>query len=178
MSTIKPPHTELLDKYYGDEAQTLFTSRVSVISSAATHAWFSGLVRSDDGSLDLDLRLHSALGGPGGGTNPEQLLAASYATCFHGALSLLARRAGIALTSLTVDSGVTLARDPVDGLYLLSADIRVDIPGLNRALAAELVRNTERFCPFTKMFRHGITHVVTLSNEPDTEMPQLGTPRI
>lgn len=159
--------TDLLDKYYGDEARALFTSRARVTSREAAHGWFSGHLRSDDGALDLDLRLHTALGGPGGGTNAEQLLAASYAACFHASLSLLATRAAVPLADLTVDSAVTLARDPMDGLYLLSADIRVHLPGIDRALAAELVRNTERLCPFAKMFRHGIAHVVAVATESD-----------
>lgn len=160
--------TDLLDKYYGDRAQALLTGRVRVIANEAERGWFSGLVRSDDGELDMNLRLHAGLGGPGGGTNPEQLLAASYAACFHGALTLLASRAGIALTDLAVDAAVTLARDPTDGLYLLSADIRVNLPGLDRNLAGELVRHTERICPYAKMFRHGIDHVVAFTTETET----------
>ncbi len=174
MSTLQSLPTDLLDKYYGEEAQALFTGRVRVTSREAAHEWFSGLVRSDDGALDLNLSLHTALGGPGGGTNAEQLLAASYAACFHGSLTLLARRAGVALTDLTVDAAVTLARDPMDGLYLLSADIRVNLPGLDRALAAELVRNTERLCPFAKMFRHGIAHVVAVATESETGVSHFG----
>jgi osmotically inducible protein OsmC len=169
MGPLQPPPTDLLDRYYGEEAQALYTGRVRVTSREAEHGWFSGLVKSDDGALDLNLNLHTGLGGPGGGTNPEQLLAASYAACFHGALTLLASRAGVVLTKLTVDAAVTLARDPMDGLYLLSADIRVNLPGLDRPLAAELVRNTERVCPFAKMFRHGIDHVVAVATEYETE---------
>jgi Ohr subfamily peroxiredoxin len=45
-----------------------------------------GRVRSSDGIIDQDLKMPPALGGPGGATNPEQLFAAAYATCFHGAL--------------------------------------------------------------------------------------------
>ena len=37
---------------------------------------------------------------------------------------------------------------------------------LDRTLAAELVRNTERICPYAKMFRQGIDHVVALAPEP------------
>jgi len=47
-------------------------------------------VKSNDGALDVNLRMPIELGGPGGGSNPEQLLAAGYAACFHGALTLLA----------------------------------------------------------------------------------------
>lgn len=165
MSPLQPPPTSLLDKYYGDEVQPLYTGRVRVTGGEAAHGRASGIVRSDDGALAADLRLPTELGGPGGGSNPEQLLAAGYAACFHGALTLLANRAGLVLTGLVVDAAVTFARDPVDGLFLLSADIRVGLPGVDRALAAELVRNTERICPYAKMFRRGIDHVVAVAFE-------------
>ncbi|QWP77260.1 Ohr family peroxiredoxin [Lysobacter sp. K5869] len=162
MSPLQPPPTHLLDKYRGEDAVALYTGRVSVRGGEAGHGRASGVVRSDDGALAVELRLPSELGGPGGGSNPEQLLAAGYAACFHGALVLLAQRAGMALSEVRVDAAVTFARDPIDGLFLLSAEIRVRLPGLDRALAAELVRNTERVCPYAKMFRQGIEHVVTV----------------
>ena len=61
-----------------------------------------------------------------------------------------------------------LARSPTRyaGLFLLSARIEVQLPGIDRAFAAELIRNTERICPYAKMFRQGIDHVVTLAAEP------------
>jgi osmotically inducible protein OsmC len=112
------------------------------------------------------------LGGPGGGSNPEQLMAASYGACFHGVLKLLAIRSGLDLADSTVDAAVTFARDPMDGLFLLSAEIRVYLPGIDRACAAELVRNAERICPYAKMFRDGIDHVVALA--PEHESPPGG----
>jgi Ohr subfamily peroxiredoxin len=174
MSPLQPLPTDLLDRYHGEEAQALHTGRVRVTWSEGAHEWFSGLIRSDDGALDVNLGLPTGFGGPGGGTNPEQLLAASYAACFQGTLTLLASRAGVVLTDLTVDAAVTIARDPMDGLYLLSADIRVSLPGLDRALAAELVRNTERICPYAKMFRHGIAHVVSVATESETGSSHFG----
>lgn len=162
MSPLQPPPTHWLDKYRGEDESALYTGRVRVSGGEAGHGRASGVARSDDGALALDLRLPSELGGPGGGSNPEQLLAAGYAACFHGALVLLAQRAGVALHDAVVDAAVTFARDPVDGLFVLSAGIRVSLPGLDRALAAELVRNTERVCPYAKMFRQGIEHVVTV----------------
>jgi len=171
MSPLQPPSTSLLDKYRGKEAQALYTGHVRVTGGEAAHGRASGVVKSDDGALEVNLRLPTELGGPGGGSNPEQLLAAGYAACFHGALALLANRAGVTLTNLTVDAAVTFARDPMDGLFLLSAVIRVSLPGLDRALAAELVRNTERICPYAKMFRHGIDHVVAVASEDEPPHP-------
>jgi osmotically inducible protein OsmC len=158
----QPPPVAMLDKYYGDGVEPLYSTTVRVTGGEAAHGRASGVARSDDGALDVQLRLPDELGGPGGGTNPEQLFAAGYAACFHGALTLLAGKAGIAIADAAVNVRVTFGRDPVDGLFLLTADLRVELPGVERAQAAELVRNTERFCPYTKMARQGITNVVAL----------------
>jgi Ohr subfamily peroxiredoxin len=165
MTPLQPPPTSMLDKYHGEDAQPLYTGRVRVTGGEAGHGRASGVAKSDDGALDVNLRLPTELGGPGGGSNPEQLLAAGYAACFHGALTLLASRSGVELKDLVVDAAVTFSRDPVDGLFLLSAEIRVSLPGLDRVLAAELVRNTERICPYAKMFRRGIDHIVSVEPE-------------
>jgi len=166
MAPLQAPPTSLLDKYIGDDSEPLYTGRVRVIGGEAAHGRASGIARSDDGALDAHLRLPVELGGSGGGTNPEQLFAASYAACFHGALTLLAARSGVALVDNVVEAAVTFARDPVDGRFLLKAEIRVSLPGIDRKMAAELVRNTERICPYAKMFRQGIEHVVALAPEP------------
>ncbi|KAG0766972.1 hypothetical protein G6F22_017728 [Rhizopus arrhizus] len=103
------------------------------------------------------------MGGTGGGTNPEQLFAAGYAACFHGALSMLAERAGLAIPDASVTATVSFGRDPVDGLYTLTANINIHLPGVARAVAEELVRNTERLCPYSKMAQDGINSVVALT---------------
>lgn len=165
MSALKPPSPAWLDKYYGQDVHALYTGRVHVTGGEAGHGRASGIARSDDGALDVHLRLPAEMGGPGGGTNPEQLLAAGYASCFHGAMTLLAMRAGLTLVDASVEVSVTFARDPVDGLFLLSAQVHADLPGIDRTTAAELIRNTERICPYAKMFRQGIEHVVALAPE-------------
>ena len=103
MSDLKPPSPAVLDKYRGDEVRPLYTGRVRVRGGETGHGRASGVVTSDDGALQLDLRLPPSLGGPGGGSNPEQLLAAGYAACFHGAMNLLASRAGLALVDACIE---------------------------------------------------------------------------
>jgi len=167
MPPLRRPPSSLLDKYHGDDAQPLYTGRVRVTGGEAAHGRASGVARSDDGALDIALRMPAELGGPGGGCNPEQLLAAAYAACFHGAINLLADRLGMVLVDTSVDVAVTFARDPVDGRFLLSADVRVALPGVDRLVAAELVRETERICPYAKLFRQGIRHAVALADDAD-----------
>jgi Ohr subfamily peroxiredoxin len=161
-TTLGPPPLTLLDKYHGQETRTLYSTTVTVTGGDAGHGRASGVARSDDGQLSVDLRLPKALSGPGGGTNPEQLFAAGYAACFHGALSLLAARAAIPIPGARVDVTVDFSRDPTDGLFVLTAHTQVHLPGVERTVAEELVRNTERFCPYTKMARQGIANVVAL----------------
>ncbi|MET0718429.1 MAG: Ohr family peroxiredoxin [Pseudoxanthomonas sp.] len=162
MRRLHRPPTSLLDKFHGDAILDLYTASVLVTGGEVAHGRASGIARSDDGELDVHLRLPSELGGEGGGTNPEQLLAAGYAACFHGALSLLAARHGLQIPDATVTASVTFGRDPIDGQFLLTSDIRVLLPGVDRAVAEELIRGTERSCPYTKLFRQGMESVVAL----------------
>jgi lipoyl-dependent peroxiredoxin len=156
MAKLIPPPTSLLDPYRGQEFEPLYVTTVKVTGGEAEHGRASGIVKSDDGALDTELRLPAALGGPGGGTNPEQLFAAAYGACFHGAVNLLAARHGVALQGSSVDVTVAFGRDPVDGRHSLTAHLVVRLPGLERTLAERLVRETERICPYTKLVREGI----------------------
>jgi lipoyl-dependent peroxiredoxin len=156
MAKLTPPPTSLLDAYRGSAFEPLYTTTVTVSGGEAEHGRASGIVTSDDGSLQMELRLPTAMGGPGGGTNPEQLFGAAYGACFHGAVNLLARRNGIAIKGSSVDVTVAFGLDPVDSRHSLTAHVVVRLPGLERSLAEKLVRETERICPYTKMVRLGI----------------------
>ena len=163
MNPLKPPPVTLLDKYRSPEFRALYAATVRVTGGEAAHGRASGIAQSDDGVLTLDLRLPTELGGSGGGTNPEQLFAAGYAASFHGAITLLAAKDQIAIGEAVVEAVVTFGRDPVDGLFILTADIRAYLPGVEKAVAEELVRNTERVCPYAKMARQGVSSVVALA---------------
>ena len=89
MSPLKPPPASLLERYRGEHFLPLYTTTVAVTGGESGHGRASGVARSDDGRLEIALRLPEELGGPGSGTNPEQLFAAAYGACFHGALHLL-----------------------------------------------------------------------------------------
>lgn len=163
MKPTRPP-LSFLDRYSGDAFQPLYTATVAVTGGEAKHGRASGTARSHDGELDLALRLPTELGGPGGGTNPEQLFAAGFAACFHGALSLLAAREHVEIPDAEVTAQVTFGRDPMDGLFTLAATVRISLPGVERRVAATLVRNTERLCPYAKMARQGIECIVYLDD--------------
>jgi Ohr subfamily peroxiredoxin len=114
-----------------------------------------GQVRSDDGILDLDVKMPPALGGPGGATNPEQLFAAAFATCFHGALRLVGRTEKVAIPdSATVEAAVGIGPD--DTSFGLVATITATIPGVDQAQADDLVAKAHQVCPYSKATRGNI----------------------
>ena len=65
-----------------------------VLYTAHTHAigGREGNGRSDDGRIDVKL---SSPGGPGNGTNPEQLFGIGYSACFMGAMKAVAPKLGV-----------------------------------------------------------------------------------
>ena len=69
-------------------------TRVLYTATATAEGGRDGHTATDDGRLDVKLSSPPELGGPaeGIGTNPEQLFAAGYSSCFHSALKLVAQR--------------------------------------------------------------------------------------
>jgi Ohr subfamily peroxiredoxin len=114
-----------------------------------------GRVRTSDGLLDVELKLPPALGGPGGATNPEQLFAAAYASCFHGALRLVARNKGVRIgDDATVEAAVDLSKDATS--FAISATLTAHLPGLEQSQADELVAAAHEVCPYSKATRGNV----------------------
>ncbi|MDJ0707312.1 MAG: organic hydroperoxide resistance protein [Leptolyngbyaceae cyanobacterium MO_188.B28] len=136
--------------------QSLYTTVVVVEPGQEGHARISGHARSSDGILDLDLAFPTELGGHGQSTNPEQLFAAGYAACFHGALALVARRARIDASKATVSCAVTIGRDPEDGGYMLAVRVTVQIPGIEREKAEQVIAQAHKLCPYSKAIQGNV----------------------
>ncbi|HEY0696234.1 MAG TPA: Ohr family peroxiredoxin, partial [Micromonospora sp.] len=96
--------------------QVLYTA-----SALATGDGRNGHVATSDGSFAFDLAVPKEMGGSGDGTNPEQLFAAGYAACFHGALRLVARRVKADVTGSTVTAEVGIGPNGSGGYGLTAA---------------------------------------------------------
>ena len=89
-----------------DEGQTIYSARATAYGDGR-----NGHVTSDDDVLDLDLAIPKEMGGPGGDlTNPEQMFAAGYSACFHGALKRVGAMAKADMTGSTVTGTVSMIR--------------------------------------------------------------------
>lgn len=132
----------------------------NVLYTAKTHTTGGrdGKSRSSDGRLDVKL---SSPGGPGVGTNPEQLFAAGWSACFEGAMGLAARKMKVAVPpDMAIDAEIDLCLQ--DGAYFLQARLDVVLPGLERDVAQALVDAAHQTCPYSKATRDNIDVVINL----------------
>ena len=117
-----------------------------------------GASRTDDGRLDVKV---SPPGTAGTGTNPEQLLAAGWSTCFLSALKFAAGQKKVALSpDVAIDAEVDLGT--TSGAYALAARLNVSLPGLERELAQTLVETAHRLCPYSNATRGNIDVAINL----------------
>ena len=113
-----------------------------------------GQAVSDDGGLNVQLRPPRRRGASEG-TNPEQLFAAAWGACFQSAMLAAARRTGVDAADSTVTVQVALGPDAVGG-YGLAAQIRVEVPGLDRATVQQLAEAAHAQCPYSRATRGNI----------------------
>ncbi len=141
-------------------ANKLYTARAHVTGGRA-----EGHGHSSDDALDVDLRIPEEMGGPGGGTNPEQLFAVGYAACFEGALGVVARRAKVEAGDAAIDSEVSLSPDGHGG-FLLSVGLDVTLPSVEVSAAVEQVRAAHAVCPNSNATRGNIEVALTANGAP------------
>jgi Ohr subfamily peroxiredoxin len=120
------------------------------IARASSAGGRGGRVTTDDGLLDLEMRAPRELGGPGGAPNPEQLLAAAYATCFHSSLELVAGRGGVNTDGVSVDAAVALRKRGKSDDYAIGVEVTVRMPQADRETAGRLAEQAHRHCPYSK----------------------------
>lgn len=136
------------------------TANEKVLYTGKTHTTGGreGYSRSSDDRLEVKL---SSPGGPGTGTNPEQLFAAGWSACFIGAMGSAARKMKVVLPAdMAVDTEVDLIS--ADGEYSLAARLNVSLPGIPEDIAREIVDAAHQTCPYSKMSRGNISAEINL----------------
>ena len=131
-----------------------------VLYTAKTHTsgGREGASRSIDGRLEVKL---SRPGGPGNGTNPEQLFAAGWSACFISSMQVVASRMKLALPAdVGIDAEVDLG--PTGDAYGLAVRLKVSVPGIERELAQRLVDAAEEVCAYSRATRGNIDVAINL----------------
>ncbi|GAB2480481.1 organic hydroperoxide resistance protein [Nocardiopsis aegyptia] len=120
-----------------------------------------GRAVTDDDLLDVTLAIPASMGGPGGATNPEQLFAAGWSSCFHSALKLVASQRKVQLVDSAVAAEVWIVKTETEGLGL-NAALRVHVGGgLAPETAESLTAAAHEVCPYSAAVRGNVPVTIT-----------------
>ena len=141
--------------------ESTMTQPVKLLYTAKAHTTGGregGASRTSDGRLDVKF---SVPGGPGNGTNPEQLFAVGWSACFLSAIKLVASKMKVKLPAdPAVDPEVDLCTG--DDGYFLRARLNVSMPGLDRQVAQSILDGAHQTCPYSKATRGNIDVAINL----------------
>ncbi|ACA18604.1 OsmC family protein [Methylobacterium sp. 4-46] len=116
-----------------------------------------GRAKTADGSLDVKLTTPKELGGGGGeGNNPEQLFAAGYSACFLGAIKFVAGQEKIKVPADATVTATVGIGPRSEGGFGITANLKVALPGLDRATAQGLVEKAHQVCPYSNATRGNV----------------------
>jgi osmotically inducible protein OsmC len=116
--------------------------------SATTVGGRSGKGKTSDNSLEADFSAKKV--------TPEHLFALGYSACFGSALQAVA---GAQKKQIPADFSVTVTVPLImgdDGGYSIEAELKVKLPGMDKAEAEELVHAAHQVCPYSKATRNNI----------------------
>ena len=119
-----------------------------------------GRATSSDGILDVQLAVPKEMGGPGGGTNPEQLFAAGYSACFLGAMKFVANRDKLNISKDAYIEG-EVGIGPIPTGFGIEVTLNIHLEGMDQAEAQKLVDAAHIVCPYSNATRNNIN--VTLN---------------
>jgi lipoyl-dependent peroxiredoxin len=142
-------------------AKVLYTAEAKVTGGRA-----HGHAVTSDGALDVQIRPPKELGGEGGGTNPEQLFAAGFASCFESAATLVAARKKIEAGDIEIVSKVMLVPTEERG-FGIAVEMDVTLPSIDDPeAAADLIRTAHKVCPYSNATRGNIDVAFTVNGQP------------
>jgi Ohr subfamily peroxiredoxin len=129
-------------------------------TTATTKGGREGRAILDGGKLALAMSFPKELGGAGDGHNPEQLFALGYSSCFGQAILALAKKHDIDGSAARVTVDVTIDKDATS--FALAVEIKVQVPGADKAKVQALVEDAHTICPYSKATRGNIPVTLTV----------------
>ncbi len=91
----------------------------------------------------------------------ENLFGAAWSACYLGAIQLAAAQRKVALPA-TPEADAEIDLNKAGEAYFLSARFRVHLPGVDRAVAQELIDAAHAICPYSKAIHGNVAVTTTL----------------
>jgi len=130
----------------------------------ATGGGRNGVAKLANGQLTVTMASPKEFGGSGLGHNPEELFAVGYAACYLGAMRFAANKwkLGAVPDAATVTARVGIGPRSDVG-FGLAVELTVALPGVDPAVAAEMVARGHEICPYSHATQGNISVTTTLA---------------
>ncbi|MGX7394658.1 organic hydroperoxide resistance protein [Carnobacterium mobile] len=135
-------------------------SKVMYQTTAINTGGRDGESHLPDKSFSVRVSTPKKMGGPGQGSNPEQLFALGYSACFNSALEHKMKEENVS-GKTQVTTTIELLSDPTDNGFKLAAKMEVGIEGKDLTETQELADKAHTFCPYSKATKGNIDVTVT-----------------
>jgi Ohr subfamily peroxiredoxin len=126
--------------------KTLFTGE------ALSKGGRSGSVQTGSNSINTQLGNPLEKGLEKRGPNPEELFAAAYSACYHGALLNAAKKLDVVAKDSEVRARVSLLEDDSGGFHL-GVELHAKIPGADKDRVRRVMEEAHKTCPYSKLTR-------------------------
>jgi Ohr subfamily peroxiredoxin len=140
------------------------------LRAGTTVRWsgWEGEVEPRSGAFAAQTSTQSELGGPGRGTNPEELFAAAHANCYTSTLTSLARARGVALAGVETRATARLSwADGAGDHHLAESRLEVRIRSDDdEQRVRRLADEAERHCPVCNAIRGNVATSIAVEVAP------------
>ena len=130
-------------------------SRTVTVDWAGSIMEGKGQAKAGSGAFTLPVTFPSRIGEPAGHTSPEELMAASHASCYAMALNaMLGKKGGSA--ARTVVTATVSADKGESGIKLTSSKLKVvaeGLQGIEKGQFDEVAKAAEAACPISNALR-------------------------
>lgn len=124
-----------------------------------------GTASAGSGAFSVPVSFPRRIGEPQGVTSPEELIAASHATCYAMVVAGAVTRANASTKKTTVTCTITADKGDA-GIKITNSKLELTAEGLTGMDAAafeKMAREAEGKCPVSNLLRSGLTIDVTVT---------------
>ena len=129
-------------------------------TAATTKGGRNGRAVLENNGLALAMGLQKEFGGNGEGHNPEQLFALGWSSCFGQAILALAKKHGLDGQDARVTCTIGMEKDEIS--FGFKAELKVTIPGADKAKVQALIEDAHKICPYSRATRGNVPVTLTV----------------
>lgn len=123
---------------------------------ATTIGGRDGIIKDTQSTIELKLAKPQEMGGKlAKGTNPEELFAMGYSSCFASSIEFLLQSSKQAYEDIEVTVTASLVKDGDSG-FKFEALVNAKIMGVTKDIEKKYIEMAYQFCPYSKAIKENV----------------------